>query len=179
MSTDWDHESSGLRKENHLFLSVTFYCCCFPWLLNCGLKWSCAPNSSLHLLRGYPSKRTKAALAPDLRAATYIGSFFFPIENTNVFFCSHFQFATSACNGVLSVHPAVTAVTVRQCQPLIQCPDPGHSVMDIAGGDTLAECHLCWRKLPTPNGWGKMCVMRRRRKIYLLCKAIKDFNKGQ
>lgn len=77
MSTDWDHESSGLRKENHLFLSATFYCCCFPWLLNSGLKCSCAPNSSLHLLRGYPTKRTKATLAPGLRAATYVGIFFF------------------------------------------------------------------------------------------------------
>lgn len=89
MSTDWDHESSGLRKENHLFLCVTFYCCCFPWLLNCGLKCSCAPNS-LHLLRGYPTKRTKATLAPGLRVATYVGKFFFPIENINVFFSSYF-----------------------------------------------------------------------------------------
>lgn len=180
MSTDWDHESSGLRKENHLFLSATFYCCCFPWLLNSGLKCSCAPNSSLHLLRGYPTKRTKATLAPGLRAATYVGIFFFfPIENINALFCSHFQFATFAYDGILSVHPAVIAVEVRMCQPLIQCPDSGHSVMDIASGDTLRQCHLCWGKLPTSNGWGKMCVMKRRRKIYLLCKAIKDFNKGQ
>lgn len=76
MSTDWDHESSGLRRENHLVLSVTFYCCCFSWLLNSGLKCSCAPNSSLHFLRGYPTKRTKATLAPGLRAATYTGNFF-------------------------------------------------------------------------------------------------------
>lgn len=176
MSTDWDHESSGLKKENHLFLSVTFYCCCFPWLLNSGLKCSCAPNPSLHLLRGYPTKRTKAPLAPGLRADIYVGNFF-PIEKINAFFYSHFQFATSAYDGVLSVLPTVAAM--RVCQSLIQYPDSGHAVMDVAGGDTLEECHLCWGKLPPSNGWGKMCVMKRRRKIYLFCKAIKDFNKGQ
>lgn len=178
MSMDWDHESSGLKKENHLFLSVTFYCCCFPWLLNSGLKCSCAPNSSLHLLRGYPTKRTKATLAPGLRADTYIGNFF-PIEKINVFFHSHFQFATSAYDGVLSALTTVTAMKVRVCQSLSQYPDSGHGVMDVAGGDTLEECLLCWGKLPTSNGWEKICVMKRRRKIYLFCKAIKDFNKGQ
>lgn len=129
--------------------------------------------------KGLPHRKDKSHISPRFESSHICWDFFFPIENINALFCSHFQFATFAYDGILSVHPAVTAVEVRMCQPLIQCPDSGHSVMDIASGDTLRQCHLCSGKLPTSNGWGKMCVMKRRRKIYLLCKAIKDFNKGQ
>lgn len=166
------------KRKTPLFICNLFFCCCFPWLLNSGLKCSCAPHSSLHLQRGYPTKGTKATLPQLWEQPHTLGMF-----SKRKYKC-FLLLVFSICHIWLRWDPFCSPSNDNRES---KCTSVPHS---LPGFLTQRNGHRRWghtrvsaicaggNRLRT-NGWGKMHLVKRRRKFYLFWKAIKDFNKGQ
>lgn len=129
--------------------------------------------------KGLPHQRDKSYITSSFESS-HIRWEFFPIEKYKCFLLPTF----SICHIRLRWDPFCSPRNDNSKSKRTSVP---HSLPDCLTqrnghrrwGHTRVNAICAEGNCLRTNGWGKMHLMKRRRKFYLFWRAIKDFNKGQ